>query len=254
MITPHLENLIWQGKARVKTWNIGGAGVSRIPVTKNTFIVITDILWNPFIDERLQDGGFDVKQLMQIFTARCLHSLLLYTSKSKHMFNLRDQVNLIPSPNFVIDNGVAALNTSRPYNIPTYLIFDENVRVDILKTDNQPSQWVNSDYSAMPDDSDEINLEEGYMTASSANVLPTLKNWHFANAADSAINPNADQTPIPAVLAGDANYQYQGKSEPGRALLNPIAFPQANSTGYSTPLVTFQYVEVFQPLPKNLIL
>jgi len=253
MITTKLEELIWQGKARSRTWCIGGAGVSRIPVQKNSFIVITDILWTPFNDEKLQ-SGVDIITHINTYNLRMIHSMLLYTSKSKQLFNFRDQLDVKPTPDWLTDGGKSYISTSAPYNVPCYLVFDENVRVNIMCVDNAPYLWSGNDFTAMAPTSDELNIEQGYMTAGEPNAMPTQRQFTFNSngANDSTIYPAADQLPPAPATAASASYQYQGKSSGGRGLFDVVSFSISQSSGINTPLVTFQYVEIFGAVPKEM--
>lgn len=251
MIPGYLEQLIWQGKAAPRTWATGGGAVSRIPVKKNSCIVIWQIQWNPLNDEQNQ-SNLTFKQVMSAYNHRMANSLFLYTSKTKHLFNLRDAFRFVPSPDWLTDGQLNNITqNTNPYSFPTYLIFDENVRVNISKADNAPESWTNADYGAMPDDSDEVNLAQSYGTAI-GNAWQTLKNFQFAfwGANDSAIYPTVDQSPLAAVTDQDASYEYQGKTA-SHQLNNPQFGGNPDvQNGFNFPLVNFSYVEIFEPLPK----
>lgn len=51
MLTPGLESLIGKGIAQYKTFTFGAGGVTRIPVPKGSFIIITDFDYFHFIDK-----------------------------------------------------------------------------------------------------------------------------------------------------------------------------------------------------------
>lgn len=57
MLSQELEKLIRDGKARYKSYAVGGSGVGTIPVQANEKIVITDFTWFPFCDVDISSVG-----------------------------------------------------------------------------------------------------------------------------------------------------------------------------------------------------
>jgi len=249
MITPYLEKLIWEGKAAIRTWATGGAGVTRIPVKKNSFIVVVGITYHPFLDTNATDTWSDARFNFQ----ECgIHSLFMYTGKIKHLMNFRDWYTISSGiSGALVDKTIPV--PGKPFFKPCYLIFDENVRVNILRNDNQPSNWVNPDFGTIPSaaDTDELDIPEGYQTAAGGFPQNTLKTWRFATSpVDSAIYPLADTFTLAPVTRAHAHYQYQQKN--GGALVNPISFGAAATQTMLFPLINFDYVEVQGILPSNM--
>lgn len=249
-ITPHLERLIWEGKAAPRTWATGGSGSSRIIVPPGRFIIITGITWFPFLDERnIQDP--DSYIIAKPFSM--LHLLNLYSSKVQYLLNFRENFTAFqPQINAATPNPYITSTPGTPVYKPCYYIFDENVRVDVVRNDNSPPGWTNVDFSAMPDSSDELNITTGVQNTAGTVPIPVMKNFMMGAAPNSFVQPAANQVPTPAVGAADVVYQYHQKDNATMGLNNPVTFTVIESNGMSFPLINFDYVEVFSPMPQNM--
>jgi len=249
MITPYLEQLIWEGKAAPRTWATGGSGSFRIPVRKNRFIIITDITWHPFVTQSLSD----VSGLQALWRHYMLHSLLLYTSHQEHLINYREWFTTTVGVTAPIPLAAAVPTPGQPLRTNHYLIFDENVRGNILMNDNAPEAWTNLDYTPMPVTSDELNRVYGVQNADAgAGASPVLRNFRFGNAfsaTPAAIQPAGEVLTPPAATTAFTFYQFQQMN--GMQLGNPTIYGTA-SHSMLFPLVNFDYVEVFMPLPQHM--
>jgi len=245
MITPYLEQLIWEGKAITRSWAIGGGGVSRIPVTKNTFIIIYGITFHPFLDE--SRNGPTLQDFQEETRRSNIHSLLLYSSKYKWMHNFRTWLSAVTSAADSMTFGMPGV----PLHIPCYILFDENVRVNVQRVNSAPEGWLNPDFNTMPGTSDELASSQGYGFQGSATPQNTLRSWNFPLAGDSAVYPNADQVPLQAANAADATYQFETKGGNG-TLFNPTTFPAIDQNGMNFPLINFDYVEIFGAIPPQI--
>lgn len=250
-ITPHLERLIWEGKAAPRTWATGGSGSARIIVPKNRFIVITGITWFPFTDERnIQDP--DTYVISKQFSM--LHLLNLYSSKVQYLLNFRENFTAFqPQISVAAPNPYITNNPGSPIYKPCYYLFDENVRINVLRNDNSPPGWSNTDFSAMPDTSDELNINTGVQNASGGVVIPVMRTFTLGAAPNAYVQPAADQVPTAPVGAADVVYQYHQIRNAAMGLNNPNAFSVVETNGMNFPLINFDYVEVFYPFPNEMI-
>lgn len=67
MITPHLERLIWEGKATYKTFIAGGGQKCNLPIPNDHFVIITDITYfNTLMipEDRLNDLKYITDKLI----------------------------------------------------------------------------------------------------------------------------------------------------------------------------------------------
>jgi len=246
MLTPHLENLIWQGKAVYRSWATGGGAVFRVPVKKNSFIVIVGITWHPIMPTNRPPTFDSTNNDYRIDNTQ---GLFLYTTKNRWYHNFRANYTLNFNP---VDAAAPAIVTGgTAIRIPCYFIADENVRGNVCRVRNEPDTWANQDFAPMPPTSDELDIAEGYQTSAGASPSSTLKNWNFALAGDAAIYPTADQQPLAAVNDQDAFYEFKNKNA-NIQMNNPGAMPAADQNGINYPLINFDYVEIFGLLPQEM--
>lgn len=241
MIPRILERMIFEGRAQFKTWCVGGAAVSRIPVTKGHYIVVTGFDYHPFIDAPLPST---VNQWQnQAFRMCTQHQVILYTTKNKFQWNFRDWYSL--SQDTV--SGVANLMTTpgAPHSQSCYCVFGENVRVNIRPVGGTPDQWNVLQLAQMPDSSDELPGPLFAGTVATGGINSLLEFEFQPN--DTDYLPNNDQVPPTANV--DTNPQFQSKVG---ELANPAGIVAVEQSGMNYPLLNFRFVEVFEPLPESL--
>ncbi len=88
MLTPYLENLIHKGTARFRTFVCGQSGSNVLPVSENTWIIITGFTYCNFSDPETPITGsqFDA------YVARSLHQIRFRSSKSNNHYIVKDDI------------------------------------------------------------------------------------------------------------------------------------------------------------------
>jgi len=129
MITPKLEQLIWEGKANFKMFNLGGSGVGTIPLDPSTFAVITDIYCYGF-----DNFGEDLEEKDKLL----VHTLHLESKTGRDSITFRSNGGFYdlggaPGENIQIHDGF--------FHFQTYFVHQEQIRVDIASIQN-PEIWV----------------------------------------------------------------------------------------------------------------
>jgi len=89
MLTPYLEKLIHQGKARFRTFVCGQSGSNLLPVEDNTWIIITGFTYINFADPALIGS---LRSQFQDYLSRSLHQLRFRSSKSNNHYILKDDI------------------------------------------------------------------------------------------------------------------------------------------------------------------
>lgn len=114
MITPHLEKLIWEGKAFFKTFVAGGQKCT-LNIGQDRFIIITDITYMPF-----QDRFFNLDQFNT--------QVSIYGEKGFNHYIFRN-TNISQTPISVGGAASYELNyeTMQPICINTYLLHTSQV-------------------------------------------------------------------------------------------------------------------------------
>lgn len=125
MITPHLERLIFQGKAAYMTHVIGGTQKAILNVKPNHFIVILDLHYNYAMKmDKIMGDADSLTQLETKFNTQ----VKIFSSKSHNSFMFRDAVTLAGiagggNPFYGMPNGGIKLDT--------YLIHESDVSFTI---------------------------------------------------------------------------------------------------------------------------
>ena len=113
MLTERLERLIWEGKASFKTFTIGGSEKHILPVDKNSWIIITEILYFPQNNGILNDVDDSSDTL--------LTQLNVFSKKSFNSFVFRNELQ------FHDHAGQHFAFPGSPVPIDCYLIHEDNV-------------------------------------------------------------------------------------------------------------------------------
>ena len=244
MLPDYLEELIWQGKARWRTWCTGGAAVARIPVTKGTYIVLTSFTYFPFVDTEMPTDWFSWQGQ---FIFRQVHQVILYSGKNKFQFNFRDWYNLTQDQMSGSSILIPVIGEPKVQNC--YCVFDENVRVNVRPfVAHMASTWVNIDTGKMPNTTNELPAPLYAGIAAQAASTNTVRGFQFS-VGNTAVDPTNGQINNPALFVPNGNPQFQEKVF---ALAPPTAIASPSADGMQYPLLNFQYVEVLQPRPGDL--
>ncbi len=126
MITPLLEKLILERKAVFKTFNHGASGVGTLPNPNNRTIIITKIIYHPFLDYNDNIANYPTFANFIANYSHFIHTLRLVSKENVADWTFRDSFNLIR------DNGEMFLTPAEPVIIDTYFTANENVQISIF--------------------------------------------------------------------------------------------------------------------------
>jgi hypothetical protein len=130
MLTPRLEDMIWQGKASFKTFVAGGSEKSILKLQANTYIIIIDITYFP----RSVDDDLDryttswALQQLTIQSQRC-QNILLFRNDSQMVYN-------------GVPGGISPYGNGKSTTLNTYFI--HNTDTTFSFTDAETFQSVTS--------------------------------------------------------------------------------------------------------------
>lgn len=235
MLSPLLEQLVLSNQATVKTHNHGVGGVGTILVPKGKQIIITQIIWNPFLDVKNQ---FNTDK---VFTSgSLLHTLKLRNKRQKFAFTFRDSFDLF----FKQENVGSRLNSyvapKQPVIVNTYLPFVEgDVDIDIMKFEDFNKWQVLP--SVLPESTIEPIPGEGYGTIATAPDFYFMSNmvrYRFG-----APFPEGYYPPTAQRLGFTTN-QFTNEFEADKAIEMPSIVNNPDTDVDMFPIVTFTYVEI----------
>lgn len=235
MLSPLLEQLVLSNQATLKTHNHGVGGVGTILVPKGKQIIITQIIWNPFIDVKNLVNNKDVFQQSGAF----LHTLKLRNKGNKYAYTFRDSFDypIKIEGGTIFDNFVIP---KQPVIINTYLPFIEgNVDIDIMKFENFKNWQVLP--SVLPESTIEPKPGEGYGTIATAPdfyFMSNLVRYRFG-----APFPEGYYPPT-AERIGFTTNQFTNEFEADKSITMPSIVDNPNTDVCMFPIVTFTYVEI----------
>lgn len=154
MIPTELEKLILAGKAKFKTYAMGGSGVGTIEMNASSkIIVVIGFDWNPF------DDG-DVTNQVDPLTASAFmhHTMRLNNGADRFHWNFRDSWAALPVP-FNLATRLMPF-FGQPHHYPAYVVSKQSIIVDIWKFgDPQNTNWSES---TPPTSTGEEDVPQGY--------------------------------------------------------------------------------------------
>jgi len=226
----HLFDMVHEGRAAFKTYTTGIGAVWRIPVPKDNYIVLTKIIYHPFIDSNsIYDSPNTLYSLQH-------HQLRLVTSKKYNVFQFRDEFTRAPGGIYHYFGG------GQEEQRATYLVYDETLKINISQSVyNPPSGWTVSNFVPPPAISDEPPAPIGYGGAST--LFP-----FSLDVTQTAVNPFSVNI-LPSGAAVDSISFDQFQSMPV-ALIDPTGTAAGEWVGVNFPLVDFEYFQIFEPLPN----
>lgn len=126
MITPHLEHLIFEGKAFPKMYNLGAGGFLNIPVNPQEFFIITDVYCYGFADRRDQEPNDIFKRLV--------HTINFDSKESRDNITFRSDLKVGGAP------GLSPTPTGF-FHFQVYFIHSDLIKVSI-NTLPPPELWA----------------------------------------------------------------------------------------------------------------
>jgi hypothetical protein len=226
MITTDLAADIKNGVAQYRTFVCGIGQSNRLPVPKNSYIIICDLLIMPFIDENIGSGeaAFDLRRiLMYEFTS----------DKSSNHFVIRHQFT-----NVVAEAGVAAICMEPPVKVDTYLVHTSEVRISIYHMTPLGAGAVIT-MAALDDVSQEPDPPVGSGTKTSTVNFAVVTNVQLA-LGDNQIIPVGAQNNDPVATPITTSYVDQVKS--ANIANNSLNDPSTLDHENSYPIVNIGYV------------
>lgn len=175
MITSHLEQLIFEGKAEYRTFVLGLSGSNVIPVTRGSYIIITELCYMPFSNIPEQP---DFSNAFELFK-RANKQIEVRSDKSINHFVIRD---------------------SAPYSyIPvffhTYLKHESDITINIAQIASLTEGALTGSYGVAPitDDIKQTPLGYGGLnTLLSANLQAPAEQYQPAATKNTGIAPASD--------------------------------------------------------------
>lgn len=243
MLTPMLEKLVLSGQAEIKTHNHGVGGVGTIVVPPGKQIVITQILWHPFVDTRNSE---DQERDVFFNSGAFVHTLKLRNKGKKYAFTFRDTFRCAVFGNF---NGRGPKTVFYPEAatvIDTYLPSTEgNFDFDIMRFNDFRNWGV---YSAvLPATTLEPQPQEGYGTLATTYNFNEVQNVNYYGFVTPPWNPPS-YVPPTTNRVGFSN-ALANEFEADQPLIPPpnqFGFPPEGAPKDSDismfPVVTFTYV------------
>lgn len=129
MITPHLEKLIFEGKAQYKTFVGGFAQKHILNIPQNRYIIITDLWYTPnlFFDPYVTGSLFleYKKYLITQLTILGNRGFNRFLFKNSIFFSFKDQIN----------KELETFTPNNPIHISTYLIHTDGVSLTFSNQD-----------------------------------------------------------------------------------------------------------------------
>lgn len=230
MITPKLEELIWNKEAAYKTWTIITGGAS-LPVKPNKTIIILGFDFFPFIDALAAD--YSAATLLA-WTQRINHQIIISSLNKRHTFLHRSGYS----------SGWGIINTT-PNFFKCYLPFTSDINLNIVAL-TPPDKWSIISGDA-PDKSNQKPIPLGLGTQAS-NSTPTPLYIQFGDLLNTESRPYPDARGI-----NDLSFSKAEISVAADTKLNvPIAVPSGVNT-IQFPMVTVHYVEINKRLTDTFI-
>jgi len=236
MLSPLLESLVLSNQATIKTHNHGIGGVGTINVPAGKKIIVTQIIWNPFVDVADVDR---LKELIFQQSGSFLHTLKMRNKQTRFAYTFRD--TFTPYTFKPATGDIRALVAPAPIQIiDTYLPFNEgNIEIDIMKFNNF-DRWLNFP-TYVPATTVEPMPGEGYGNINSAIRYQTIGSTNFYGFVPPPFLPTG-YAPLGTrglITNNSTSFEFEGTE--------PITMPgnnQANDDLCMFPIVTFTYVEI----------
>jgi hypothetical protein len=248
MLSPLLESLVLSNQATVKTHNHGVGGVGSIVVPKGKQIIITQIIWHPFVDANEMVA---IREKLFDDSGSFMHTLKIRNKANRYAFTFRDTIN----PFIMILPGGGGRTYYAPAKaqiIDTYLPFTEGlVEFDIMKF-NTFSDWiVYRDF--LPGKTIEPDAGEGYGNINSPaglsfETVETVGYYGFVlppYKPTTYLPPTSDR--LGYIPNPNSSNEFEGSipltPPPNWATIPPEPNPE-NTDISMFPVITFTYVEI----------
>jgi hypothetical protein len=231
MITPILERLILEGKAVFKTHNHGASGVGTIPNPNGSTIIVTDIIYSPFIDTNQINVSIN-----EVFAqSAVLHTLKLQAKQKIANWTFKDSFKIN-----VNADGEYFTTPEPPTVLNTFFVATDDIQINIkaFKTASQFETVIDF----VPDETNEIKYPLGYGVTQDLKKLLAVKIFREQDAFSNFVNISPLGNRYPSYFNGLQNEKHDFTAN-NNLNLNEVV----PNTGYNTfPIITFQYVELLE--------
>lgn len=178
-------------------------------------------------------GGTPNVTSLENLLANATHQLEFRSTKSRNHFIIRENVQVFPA---TMAGGIGFWNVNGFYHRDVYLVHTESVQMNISRVPS-PDNWT-TNYSALPEKSQEFSLPVGY----GQGILSAVRRVDFGGAGADGYEPlTSEFEDLPGTAPQE---QFKVNIQAGRELSDPtvILNPEANNGDRNYPLVNVGYV------------
>lgn len=226
LLSPHIEKLVLEGKAKYKTFSVGHGSLFTLPVNKDSYIILRQIRFHHFLNSlRLFDW--------EGITATVLKQLSLYEQGQRNdalKYFFRTTVEFLSTGDEVQPRILHDVDT-----IETYAIFKKNMCGEIIQI--EPAKAYNAANAGKVNPETQERIDPLGIAIGTA-----VPNAELLFSAGEQYLPAGQRRPLTGV-APTTGYREDLRYNvtPGRLIQSPIA---QGLRGYETPIITFGYFEV----------
>lgn len=239
MITPKIEELLWNGNAKYESFTLGGSGTLTINQQPGSFIIITDFLFFPFIDRNPQDTN----QADLFEYTRAVQHTIRFKSNNLYYYNFRNNITQINhSPQGTGDRQTYFTPVDTALKTDCYQVHRSTIQIDIFKLLN-PVDWNSFSIDPVPGKSNEFAPGNGYLGLSQVSKIE--------------MQGNVNYVPLTAERSQYVNplgyrEQFYSDIDITSELKFPLITPQCHDGVYQYPLVNINIVRVNENINEKL--
>jgi hypothetical protein len=241
MITENLIKKIECGKAEYKTYCTGGSGAAFLEVPKNHHIVITDFIYNHFIDTSLANLR-TVDDLRTIFS-RALHNVTFKSGQTRFIYAFRTNCRVYSFTDNLLAVTWAVMPMNDAETVNCYQLHQSDVNIAIFGNRAADGWGIINDFNDFKSNSEAAPAGYGNNVSGG---FTTIQSIDFENGFGGA----AQYLPLAtkSVVAPNSSYrnEFRGNVNVGTKL-NTINQTFLQQTGYTFPIINIGYVLIKEP-------
>lgn len=237
MLPANLIKLIEEGQAQLKTWTTGATGSQRIPVPRDSYVVIVGWTYHHFVD---QSTGvpFDMLEVLK----NVVHNVK-FASDANHTFMYCVRSAFTPQ----LWNGNEFIVPVIPdTHYETYQIHKTDVHIDIWRLPDY-SKWATT-YNKLAATTSEPAGPIGYGSTQNPPSQNVIKQIFFGGGTLQQYLPYGDLNNITPIV-GEFREQFFANID-ANSLLLPPALDQTGGN-YTYPIINIDYVLIDKALPSH---
>lgn len=250
MITPLLEKLLLNGKAKNKTFHFAFGSFANLEVPKDSFVVIHTIIWNNFINQKLKDIYSKSWKDFFEYNEYTIKMQGQNTTPLQYVFRNEVDFNFVGAPGSlrlmnvnIIDaqyDDFILMQPKRPIVLNTFYTSYEDINFTLTRNALLPT---NSNFAPVNNYANERPIPTG---VNGQDVLLRLDLGGTNGTSEAYIPPGQKIAPGATGNFRSENYlQLYDKETPadfGSFIANPIGgFKLKHSDFVTNPLITFEY-------------